>query len=172
MKARIIDFAVGMDKKQRVTFALDGDFRETFDELHEGDVELTVKKYRQKRSLDANAYAWVLIGKIAEKTRITREDVYRHAIWNVGGGSETVCVKDAAVPRLIDGWRHNGLGWFTDTFKSKIDGCTNVTLYYGSSAYDTKQMSDLIDGLVAEAKELGIETLTPEQLAAMSAEWK
>lgn len=172
MKARIIDFAVGMDRKQRVTFALDGDFRDTFDELHDGDVELTVKRYRAKRSLDANAYCWVLIDKLAAKLNITKPEIYREAIRSIGGVSQTVCVMDEAVDRLIEGWTHNGLGWFADTAKSKIPGCTNVILYYGSSVYDTKQMSALIDALVTEAKAQGIETLTPEQLAIMAAEWK
>lgn len=172
MKARIIDFAIGMDKKQRVTFSVDGDFRDTFDELHDGDVELTVKRYRAKRSLDANSYCWAIIDKLAAALRLTKTEIYREAIRSIGGVSETVCVKDAAVERLVDGWTHNGLGWFTDTVKSKIPGCTNVILYYGSSVYDTKQMSALIDVLVTEAKAQGIETLTPEQLAIMAAEWK
>lgn len=46
-----------------------------------------------------------------------------------------------AVDTLIRGWEHNGLGWMTDTMTSKLPNCTNVVLYYGSSTYDTKQMS-------------------------------
>lgn len=109
MKARIIDFAVGMDRKQRVTFALDGDFRGTFDELHDADVEVTVKRFKPKRSLDANAYCWVILDKLAAVLHMTKAEIYREAIRNIGGVSETVCVKDAAVPRLVEGWTHNGL---------------------------------------------------------------
>ena len=46
-----------------------------------------------------------------------------------------------------------------------------VRAYYGSSQYNTKQMSRLIDMVVEGAKELGIETLTPEELARIKEEW-
>lgn len=172
MKGRITDFSIGLDGRQRITVSVDGDFRETYNDLRDAEIDMTLKKFRQKRSLDSNAYAWVLIDKLAAALRLTKEEVYREAIRGIGGVSETVCVKDAAVDRLVEGWKHNGLGWFTDTVKSKIPGCTNVVLYYGSSVYDTKQMSALIDVIVTEAKAQGIETLTPEQLAAMTAEWR
>jgi hypothetical protein len=55
---------------------------------------------------------------------------------------------------------------------SKLEGCTKVILYYGSSEYDTQQMSVLIDHLIADAKELGIETLTPADLERMMVEWR
>jgi hypothetical protein len=80
-------------------------------------------------------------------------------------------VQDKAVQKLRDGWERNGLGWQTDTYPSKIPGCTNVVLYYGSSAYDTAQMARLIDLIVYECKLQGIETLTPQELDAMKDRW-
>ena len=171
MKGRLIDFAVGMDGKQRVTFSLCEDFRSAYDELHDEDIDITVKKFRRKRSLDANAYAWVLIDKLAAKLKLTKPEIYREAISEIGGVSETICVKSEAAERIVSGWEHNGLGWFAETFESKLPGCTNVTLYYGSSVYDTKQMSDLIDALVTECKEQGIETMTPDELKQLEASW-
>ena len=172
MKGRLIDLAVGMDGKQRVTIAVEGDLRETFDELHEADVSVEIKKFRRKRSLDANAYAWVLIDKLAAALNMEKVEVYQELIRNIGGVSETVCVRNEAVERLCEGWKHNGLGWFAETFPSKISGCTNVTLYYGSSAYDTKQMSALIDVAVESCKGLSIETMPPAELAALEASWR
>lgn len=131
----------------------------------------TVKPYRKKRSLDANAYCFALIDKIAQAMRLTKEEVYREAIRNIGGNSEVVCVQDEAVDRLCQSWSRNGLGWLTETFPSKLDGCTNVRLYFGSSTYDTKQMSVLIDHVIHEAKSLGIETLSPEKLAILKEMW-
>ena len=167
MKARIVDFSMSFSGKQRLTLELDADFREDYDSLHDTDVDVIVKKHRKKRSLDANAYAWVLIDKLAQRTRLSKAEVYRNAIRNIGGVSETVCVVDKAVNRLCDGWSRNGLGWQTERFPSKIDGCTNVTLYYGSSSYDTEQMSALIDSLVQECKAVGIETMSPEELNSL-----
>ncbi len=167
MRGRLVDLAFGMNRKQRITIELDEDFRTSYDQFKDTDINLTVKKYRKPRSKDANAYAWVIIDKIAEALSITKVEVYRRAIRDIGGVSEIVCVRDAAIQRLRDGWEHNGIGWQTETMPSKIEGCTNVILYYGSSTYDTKQMSTLIDHLVTDAKALGIETMSPEELASL-----
>ncbi|MBR2776953.1 MAG: hypothetical protein IKD75_07615 [Prevotella sp.] len=167
MRGRLVDLAFGMNRKQRITIELDEDFRPSYDQFKDTDINLTVKKYRKPRSKDANAYAWVIIDKIAEALSITKVEVYRRAIRDIGGVSEIVCVRDAAIQRLRDGWEHNGIGWQTETMPSKIEGCTNVILYYGSSTYDTKQMSTLIDHLVTDAKALGIETMSPEELASL-----
>lgn len=130
-----------------------------------------LKEYRP-RSLDANAYFWVLCDKLAEKTRISKERIYRNLIREIGGNSETVCVQNKAVDKLCRGWEHHGTGWLTDTTESKIEGCTNVILYYGSSSYDAAQMSRLIDLIVQECREQGIETMTPEELSRLKEEWK
>ncbi len=130
-----------------------------------------VQEHRERRSLDANAYAWVLLDKLAEVTNIPKEEVYREAIRNIGGNTETVCVKAAAADKMRAAWSRNGLGWVSDAVESKLPGCVNVILYYGSSTYDKQQMSRLIDNLVEDCKALGIETLSPEKLAAMTQEW-
>lgn len=132
---------------------------------------IEIKQYRKQRSLDANAYCWVLIGKLAEKTGYKKSDIYRNAIREIGGNSETVCVQDKAVDKLCRGWEHNGEGWQTETSQSKLDGCTNVTLYYGSSVYDTAQMSRLIDSIVEDCRAIGIETMTPNELEALKEAW-
>lgn len=130
-----------------------------------------LKERRPRRSLDANAYAWVLLDKLAVALRTPKEDVYRRFIRDIGGNNDVVCVPDKSVDKLRDGWSHNGLGWVTDILPSKLEGCTNVVLYYGSSTYDTAQMSRLIDDIIAECREQGIETLPPEKLAAMKEGW-
>lgn len=167
MKGRIKDYSFSFDGHQRVTFELDEDFRQTFEDLKETDVDITVKKYRKRRSLDANAYAWVLVDKIAEKRSMTKTEVYRSAIREIGGVSDIVCVQDKAVEQLISAWKRNGLGWQAETMPSKIPNCTRVILYYGSSTFDTKQMSLLIDSLVQDAKAIGIETMPEEQLKSL-----
>lgn len=121
-----------------------------------------IKEKKEKRSREANAYAWVLLDKLAEKLHIPKEDIYRYLIKNIGGNSETVCVQNKAVERLCEGWKRKGIGWVTDTFESKIDGCTNVILYYGSSTYDTAQMHRLIELIVQECKEQDVEVMSEE----------
>ena len=160
----------------RISFAIPSDqltaAKLLADELREGAISLECKKWRDRRSLDANAYMWVLVDKIAQKTRQKPVDVYRHLIKEIPGNSTLVCVQDKAKDVLQEQWQAKGLGWQTEELPSKIDGCTNILLYYGSSAYSTTQMSLLIDAAVDEAKELGIETLTPFELEGMKAAWK
>ena len=167
MRGKLLDLAVSLSGRQRLTIEIDGDFRKDFDELRHLDVDVSIKKFRARRSLDANGYAWVLIDKIAARAGVNKVDVYRDHIRQIGGVSEVVCVREKAADRLREGWSKNGLGWQTDTLPSKIDGCVNVVLYYGSSTYDTRQMSALIDTLVDTAKSLGIETKSPEELKSL-----
>ena len=154
-----------------ISFSTKTDFSQLFDELHESEVNIDIKKYSHKRSLDANALAWVMIDKIAERTGQSKTEVYRNAIREIGGVSDTICVMDKAVDRLREGWKKNGLGWQTDTLKSQIPGCTNVVLYYGSSVYDTKQMAQLIDSLIQDAEALGIPTISEEEAERALGKW-
>ena len=134
--------------------------------------DLEVKEHRKKRSLDANAYAWVLINKIADALRITPKEIYRQAIQNVGGNYEIIPVKEEAADHFKQIWEAQGLGWpCVDMGKSKIQGYRNLRAYYGSSTYDTRQMSQLIDSLVQDCKALDIETLTPDKLALLMEGW-
>lgn len=147
--------------------------RQVLDSLKDGKAyDVEIKEHREKRSLDSNAYAWVLIDRLAEKLRIPKTEIYRRYIREIGGNNETVCIPDKGVEKLRSGWEHNGLGWQTDTMSSKLPGCTNVVLYYGSSTYDTAQMSRLIDLIVQDCREQGIETMPPDKLAGMMEEWR
>ena len=167
MNGHLSDVARRLSGEWVVTFTVTTDPRKELEGLEDADLDITAKKHRKKRSLDANAYAWVLIGKIAEAMHIDRKDVYREAIRAISGNHEIVCVQDKAVESLRRGWESLGVGWQMETMPSKIKGCTTVFLYYGSSTYDTKQMSLLIDHLVQDAKGLGIETMTPKELEVL-----
>ena len=143
------------------------------DEMKEGKVyEADLKEHRKKRSLDANAYCWVLLGKIAAKVGLGKEDVYREMIRNVGDNYTIVPIRNDAVDKWIENWQTRGTGWVCDTIgESKIEGYTNVITYYGSSTYDSKQMSTLINLVVQECKTLGIETATPAELSLLLEGW-
>ena len=146
--------------------------RQVLDALKDGKLyDVEIKEHREKRSLDSNAYAWLLIDRLAEKLRIPKTEIYRRYIREIGGNNETVCVAAEAADKLQSGWEHNGLGWQTDTMPSKLPGCVRVVLYYGSSTYDTAQMSRLIDLIVQDCREQGIETLPPDKLEGMMEEW-
>ena len=110
IKARIVDFSLSLDRKQRVTFELEGDFRGQYDKLKTEAVEISVRKWTQKRSLDANAYLWVLVTKIANALRESKEDVYFDALKAYGQGG-AVSVEERYVEDFKRTWKyHEKLG--------------------------------------------------------------
>ena len=123
------------------------------------------------RSLDANGYAWVLLDKLAAHYGVAKEKVYRQEIQSIGGVSEVLCLREKAAEAFCRSWERNGIGWMTDTGPSKIKGCVNVTVWYGSSVYDTEQMARLIDAIVQDCRDVGIETMTPRELDALVSRW-
>lgn len=140
---------------------------------NEKTYQLELKEYRPRRSLDANAYCWVLLDKLAAKTGEPKTKIYKDLIREIGGNSDVVCCKNEAVESLCAAWQKNGLGRQSEVADSrKTPGCKIVTLYRGSSEYDTAQMSRLIDLVVQECEQQGIETKTPRELALLKEEWK
>ncbi|HWS31024.1 MAG TPA: hypothetical protein VN512_13040 [Clostridia bacterium] len=140
--------------------------------LQDRSLSVEIKPFRKKRSLDANAFAWVLIGKIAEKVKSAPTDVYRELIRDVGGNYEIVPVKAERAEAWINIWKSHGIGWVSEILgESKLDGYVNIISYYGSSTYDTAQMSRLIDCITDECAELGIDTATPAEIALLKEGW-
>ena len=142
--------------------------REFIDNKKDKPYVAELKEYRQKRSLDANAYFWVLCQKLAEVLHTDKDSVYLMMLERYGVFTHLI-VKPNVVDRVKQEWRTvKELGEVT------INGTTGVQLqcYFGSSTFNTKEMSLLIDGIVSECKEVGIPTETPEELARMCSEWQ
>jgi len=132
-----------------------------------------IEPYKKKRSNDANAYYWTLAGKLSAKLGIPNTEIYRQHIKDIGDNYEILPIRNDAVEKFTQAWGKNGIGWITNIIgKSKLKGYTNIMAYYGSSTYDSKQMSRLIDLMVEDCKEQGIETLTPAEIERMKGEWK
>lgn len=118
-------------RKSKISLLLDTKEIEVVEQLkNENKLNIEMKKYRKKRSLDANAYMWTIAEKIAQKLGITKIEVYRDAIKEVGQ-CEVLPIKDEAVETFINAWQHNGQGWICEVIgKSKLKGYTNITAYY------------------------------------------
>lgn len=146
------------------------------DLLHKYEGKKVTVEIREKkggRSLDANAYCWVLCDKIASTKglMVKKSDVYKQAIRDYGV-TTILPVEDARLKLILRSWDSQGIGNAHEIIgKSKFDGYTNVRLFVGSSQYDTKEMSVLLDGIIADAKEMGIQTETPDEIARMKAQW-
>lgn len=174
MKGKLYDLSVGIfGRKQRLTIELDEDFRKSFDDLKDKEIEITIKPWKPKRSLNANAYLWELIGKLAEAMNLSPVEVYRLAIKQVGVYRDFPPLPRSEAETLKTAWKNLGLGWQTDTLDYDEDGDqVIVRCYYGSSVYNSKQMQRITDYVVQDCKALGIETRTPEELAILTSAWK
>lgn len=133
--------------------------------------ELTIRKRR--RSLDANAYAWTMMGQLAARLRIPTVEVYRQYIPELGDNAEVLLIKEDAVEPFREAWCAGHIGRMVeDMGPSKAHpGCHNVRFYYGSSDMDRDQMARLIDMIVADCKDQGIETLTDRERSLLVERW-
>lgn len=119
--------------------------------------ELRTNYKYKKRSKSQNAYLWELIGKLADVLRIGKEELYIQLLEEYGQG-DYIKIKSNVNPK-------NYFKYYKEV--GKDNDCTFYKVYRGSSEYDSKEMSILIDGLIQECKEQNIETLTPEEIAKM-----
>lgn len=162
MKGRISDLNVSIfNDKQKLTFEIDGDFRTQYDELKGKDLDISVKVFRQKRSLDQNSYAWVLIGKIADKLRASKDDVYLTMLKRYGQGG-VIKVQPQNEQAIL-----SAIKYYEPHEKLYTDSDKYYRIWAGSSGYNTEEMTIFLDGIISEAKEMGIETMTPDELLEM-----
>lgn len=171
---RIKDIGRTLDGKLTVTLESQGMDAGEAAELQKLDrLDVEIKKHRKKRSLDANAYYWALVGKIGKATGSSNNRIHNMLLDRYGelermpdGSLAPFCIRDD-VDYLEFPYPH-----LKPTQKTLSKGDRLYRWYYqikGSSGYDTKEMSRLIDGAVSECRELGIETLPPEELGRMMA---
>ena len=136
------------------------------DELRAAEkLSIKIDRFREKRSRNANSYAWLLIGKIGNETRQSKEEVYFLMLKRYGQ-SEMISVL-SHIPI------HDYVKYCEEAGESTLNGklFKHYRVYKGSSEFDTREMSIFIDGVVSEAKELGIPTETPDQIAKMKSLW-
>ena len=136
------------------------------------EIDAEIKQYRKIRSLDANSYAWVLMTKIGEAMQppIPKEEVYIEMLKRYGQREQQLLsVVADAVDMIYRATKNHCCEVGESELKGKI--FKHMAILKGSSGYNTKEMSVLIDGVVSECKELDIETLTPAELALLKEEW-
>nr|DAS83810.1 MAG TPA: NinB protein [Caudoviricetes sp.] len=166
LKEPVIDYKTG---RLMVLFEPQEDFRQAYEEFKECEkLSLEIKKYRRKRSLDANAYAWVLMSKLAEVLHTSKEEVYEEmlrrygTLYEDGEGYITITLKSSIPIEKLEGH------WLCIR---KGDSYTGYAMIKGSSEYDTGEMSRFIDGVISECKELGIQTMTPDEIEELKQKW-
>ena len=131
------------------------------------ELVVTVKRYHKKRSLDANAYFWKLCDEVAKAIGSTKEAVYRQKIKDVGV-FEIVPIRADAVEEFKNRFAKNGIGWFAESLEgSKLEGYQRVMIFFGSSTYNTAEMSRIIEAIIEDCNELGIPTLSTNEIKSL-----
>lgn len=154
----------------KLTLKLEGAIRSDLEQL-KSDTEYRLKlvKWHEKRSLNSNAYCWLLCSKIAAELETTKEAIYEQMLQDYGVVDEEappfVVLADCDMSRYKDHFL-----WFnSDYLNGKKFDC--YMRLKGSSEMDKREMAHFLNGLVFEAKQLGIETLPPEELERMKEQW-
>lgn len=161
--------------RMRLTFEMESDVASSVDKIKDKPLRISVKQWRDKRSLDANAYYWVLVAKLGDKLNLSKPHLHN------------ILLRRYGQPEVIDGKMIYLVLPDTDQGARKADEAETYhikptsevktgrngerfrtyVMLRGSSTYNTEEMAHLIDGLVSECKEAGIETATPEELSRM-----
>lgn len=165
-----IDWKTG---RQILSVELQSDFRPYYDEYKEKELSIQIKPYRRKRSLDANALFWATVSDVSEVIGVSPRDIYRSMVRDVGGNFEILPIKDERISIWIENWESKGIGWVCEVMQPcRQKGYTYVIAYYGSSTYDTEQMSRLIDLALQEARQQGIPPrMTAAEIALTIERW-
>ena len=145
-----------------------GNAKEIVQWLFEQDTDkvFEIKEHKEKRSLNANSYAWSLIGKIADVLRTSKDETYLTMLKRYGQ-SEMVSVVSSID---VSGYFKYYEPIATTTLQGKE--FTHYRIFLGSSHYNTKEMAVLIDGIISEAHDLGLSTLPPAEVERLKEMWK
>lgn len=132
----------------------------------ERDKTFDIKEHKAKRSLDANAYLWVLVSRIADVLRANKDEIYLEMLKRYGQRQMVSVRSDVDVRGYFK--------YFEEVATSTLNGkeFTHYYVFRGSSDYDTREMSVLIDGVISECKDLDIETLPPTEVARLKGLWE
>jgi len=178
MRGRLIDHSLGLNQKHRVTVELDLDhsarkFIDGIDLLKDIDLSIEIKRYRQRRSKNANAYFHLLVGKIADELKHGFDETKIRLVCEYGTIARN---KDGStigfkLPATVDVTK---IYEYVKCFDTRTEYGKDFKCYIcfkHTSDLDTAEMAKLIDGTIQDARDLGIETDTPEQLARYKEEW-
>lgn len=163
MKAKIKDLTISLKGEQVLSLTLSKgeDFRSQFDELNERELDVTIKRYYDKRSLRANRYCWSLINQLASKLRTSNEELYHDLLVKYGQSDIIELALNVDAHRYFEYCKE----------LERTDREVTYLVAVGSSKYNSSEMARFIDGIVSECKKQGIQTETPDEIAKMVSLW-
>lgn len=160
--------------KAKISLLLDTKQLNILEELkNDGKLNMVLKKYRKKRSLDANAYFWKLLSEYSEEKEVDTIKEYKERVSRLGIFRRFRIEKEN-IKTFEKMWTVQGIAWFCEIADTEYVGNMEFKIihaYYGSSSYNSKQMSRLINDLVEDCKDVGIETKPQEEIDSLLKEW-
>ena len=169
VSGKIVGANIGfMSKKPQLTLEVNelNDFKQLVDDMNACEkLSIEIKPYREKRSLNANNYAWKLLTEIGNVLRAGKDEIYLKMLKRYGQSELISVLSHIPIEHYVK--------YYEEAGESKLNGkmFTHYRVFKGSSDFDSREMSIFIDGIVSEAKELGIQTETPDEIAKMKALW-
>lgn len=137
--------------------------------------DMDIKEHRKKRSLDANAMLWSLINQMSVVLRIPPDEIYQGYIPDVGDNFTWHPEKPETVKQFSDGWCRGHIGRMVDDVGPcrlpDLRGYRLLKCYYGSSEYDVPTFSRLLDLVIQDCKNIGIETISERERSLLLEEW-
>lgn len=164
-----------LDGEWIISFTTRDDPRKWFGKLKDDPVSIEIKKLNKKRSLSANDFCWAMctdIGK-ALTPPLSKEEVYRRAIKAVGS-YEPMLVEEDKVDAWSRIWSSGRVGWFIEVIDDSREypGCKIVHAYYGTSIYDTKEMSLILNYLKDEMEQMELQIpMSKKEEERVLAQW-
>lgn len=161
-------------RKSKISLLLDTKEIDVVEQLkNENKLNVELKKYRKKRSIDANNYFWKLLQEICELAELDVIEEYKRRVKELRIFRQFKIEKDN-IKTFEKIWSAQGIAWFCEIFDTEIIGDTEfkiINAYYGSSSFNSKQMSRLINELVQDCQACGIETKPKEEIESLLREW-
>ena len=161
--------------KLKISLLLDTNNKEVIEELkNENKLNIELKKWYKKRSLDANAYFWKILTELCDLAEINTVEEYKRRVKELGIFRQFKIMTDQ-VNTFTKIWEDKGIAWFCEILDAEYIGNIEfkiINAYYGSSSFNSKQMSRLIDGVVQDCKIYGIETKSKNEINSMLENWE
>lgn len=155
------------DGKLEITLTTEKRHAKDLEQYKNCELSVKILRYTEKRSQSQNSYMWTLLNQLGSKLNESKEKLYKIYIKDYGS-FEILPIKNEAVNKFVKGWEKNGIGWFCeDLGESKLDGYTKIMAYYGTSSYNSKEMSVLLEAIIKDCEEQGIPTLTTEEIMSL-----
>ena len=170
-KTKILNLSIDLEGNYQATIIIPKSHIEDLTKIKDKAIEVTLKLFRKKRSINANAYAWKLMTEIGEKIGQDKWEVYKRMLIRYSNSYQYIVINKPSYKSFIE---HTSFRVVKVLSSGLFNGTKSIQLqgYWGSSTFDTKEMSVFIDGLVKECQELNIETESQEEIERLVNMWE